>query len=83
VHDVLQLDVRAQFPNDYSGVQNSIRTGTCIRQGSALSKALAAFAPATTDTPEPVTSSHKFLEFVNLPVLNYWRRHESRNERWV
>jgi MinD-like ATPase involved in chromosome partitioning or flagellar assembly len=83
VQDVLQLDVRAQFPNDYSGVQNSIRTGTCIRQGSALSKALAAFAPATTDTPEPVTSSHKFLEFVNLPVLNYWRRHESRNERWV
>jgi MinD-like ATPase involved in chromosome partitioning or flagellar assembly len=83
VQDVLQLNVRAQFPNDYNGVQNSIRTGTSIRQGSPLYKALTAFAPVTTDIPEPITRGHKFLEFVNLPVLNYWRRHESRSERWV
>ena len=83
VNDLLQLNVRAQFPNDYDGVQNSIRTGTSIRPASALFKALTAFAPVTTDIAEQPATSHKFLEFINLPVLNYWRRPEARNERWV
>ncbi len=84
VEDLLELTVRAQFPNDYNGVQSSIRAGTRIKTGTPLDKALVAFEPSANDSSErPVATTHKFLEFVNLPVLNYWRRPDARSERWT
>jgi len=83
VEDLLELKVRAQFPNDYNAVQNSIRTGTRLKPGTALHKALTTFAPSASEATERPVATHKFLEFVNLPVLNYWRRPEARSERWT
>ena len=75
--------MRAQFPNDYGGVQNSIRAGARIKAGTPLEKALAAFEPFGSDAAERPAAGHKFLEFVKVPVLNYWRRPDARSERWT
>jgi MinD-like ATPase involved in chromosome partitioning or flagellar assembly len=83
VEELLQMTVKAEFPNDYQGVQDSIRAGTTIKKGTPLCKALTAFAPSVNDAMERETKSHKFIEFVNLPVFSYWRRPDSRSERWT
>ena len=83
VEEVLKLTVKAEFPNDYQGVQEAIRTGTTIKKGTPLFKALTAFAPSINDAAARAAKEHKFIEFVNLPVFNYWRRTESRTERWT
>jgi cellulose biosynthesis protein BcsQ len=83
VEELLQLTVKTEFPNDYQGVQDSIREGIHLKPGTALFKALAAFAPSANDLSDRPHRTHKFLEFINLPVFNYWRRAEARNERWT
>ncbi len=76
VEQLLKLSVKAEFPNDYQGIQEAIRTGTIIKKGTPLSKALTAFAPLMNDASERPAKEHKFIEFVNLPVFSYWRRAE-------
>jgi Flp pilus assembly CpaE family ATPase len=83
VEDLLELSVRAQFPNDYNGVQNAIRAGTQLKPGTALHRAIAAFAPFANNPSDRAVATHKFLEFVSLSALNYWRRPEARSERWT
>ena len=82
VEELLQMTVKAEFPNDYQGVQDSIRAGTTIKKATPLCKALTAFAPSVNDAMEREAKTHKFIEFVNLPVFSYWRRPDSR-ERWT
>ncbi|HEY6394220.1 MAG TPA: hypothetical protein VIX12_02310 [Candidatus Binataceae bacterium] len=83
VHDLFQLPVSAVFPDDYRAVQTSIRSGAPIGDGSAIFKSLSAFASSLNDAPERPRKTHKFIEFVNLPVFSYWRRAEMRSEKWV
>jgi MinD-like ATPase involved in chromosome partitioning or flagellar assembly len=83
VEELLHLTVKAEFPNDYQGVQDSMRAGTTIKKGTPLFKALTAFAPSANDAVERSAKEHKFIEFVNLPVFNYWRRADARGERWT
>jgi MinD-like ATPase involved in chromosome partitioning or flagellar assembly len=83
VEELLQMTVKAEFPNDYQGVQDSIRAGATLKKGTPLFKALTAFTPTVNDAAERPQKEHKFIEFVNLPVFNYWRRPEARSERWT
>jgi len=81
VEELLHFPVRAQFPNDYAAVQEAVRSGSALKRSSALAKALHSFAPFADAAPEKPAQAHKFLEFVNLPAFNYWRRLEMRSER--
>jgi Flp pilus assembly CpaE family ATPase len=83
VSDLLGLPVKAEFPNDYKSVQESVMSGGALPSGSPLSKAIHASLPKLTDAParEP-QKRHKFLEFSTLPVFSYWRQQEMRSERW-
>lgn len=81
VEELLHLPVRAQFPNDYSAVQEAVRSGCPLKRSSTLAKTLQSFAPNADSSPEKPAPTHKFLEFINLPAFNYWRRLEMRSER--
>lgn len=83
VADLLRLPVKAEFPNDYKSVQESVLSGGALPSGSPLSRAIQANLPKLTDAPavEP-PKRHKFLEFSTLPVFGYWRQAEMRSERW-
>lgn len=83
IEELLALTVKAEFPNDYQAIQDSIRAGAPIKRGTPLFKALSGFAQSANELAEPEQKQHKFIEFVNLPVFNYWRRPESRSERWT
>jgi Flp pilus assembly CpaE family ATPase len=82
VEDITRMKVRAQFPNDYLALQESVREGGGLKPGTALHKALATFAPNATEMKPPEREA-KFVEYFTLPLFNYWRRGNSRSEQWT
>ena len=81
--DLLGLPVKWQFPNDYKTVQDSIHDARPMKENATLSRALSGFHEALKGAKRQAPKAHKFLEFVKLPALNYWRRAEMRDERWA
>lgn len=77
VEDLLRSPIKAEFPNDYKSVQESLKSGAALSPSSALSKALARYVDTLFENPRPVQAPKRFIEYFPVPFLNTARTFES------